>query len=156
MAAPKKNQFALGNKGGRPPIYETADLLEDKISQYFDDCVKDKESPTITGLTLFLGFSCINSLYDQCQRGDEFSGIIKRARLAVAHSYEKNLDTFKYGGAIFALTNIDKDNWKNAKTTDITSGGEKLTNTIDLSKLSDETLKLIESDILKSNKSGDL
>lgn len=154
MAAPKKNLYALGNNGGRPPHYKTAEELEKKVIEYFDKCVEDKEMPTVTAMALFLGFSSLTSFYDYSHRAEEFSNVIKRARLCVAVGYEKNLDSFKYGGAIFALTNIDKDNWKNAKSTDITSGGEKINNSIDLSKLSDETLAAIEADITSRSKEG--
>lgn len=145
MPAPKHNLFALGNRGGKPPIYKTEEELESKISAYFQYCVDNKEMPMVTTLTIFLGFSHINSLYDQRKRSEEFSGLINRALLCVMAGYERNLDTFKYGGAIFALTNMDKDNWKNAKTTDITTGGEKLTNNIDLKKFTPEELDLLES-----------
>lgn len=153
MAAPKNNLYALGNNGGRPPHYETPEALEEKAIAYFDLCLIEKSKPTITGIALYLGFNSLSSMFDYSKR-EEFSAIIRRIRLVVANGYEQGLDTFKYGGAIFALTNIDKDNWKNAKSTDITTGGEKLnSSSIDLSKLSDDTLAAIERDIAQSSKS---
>lgn len=105
MAAPKGNKFALGNTGGRPPIFNNPQELIDSCKKYFDDCDKDNEKATVTGLTLALGFSSRSSLDDYEDKGDEFSYIIKRAKLVVENSYELNGQTID----IFALKNMG---WK--------------------------------------------
>lgn len=108
MAAPKHNLYALGNNGGRPKIYENPEDLEKKCEEYFVWCIDNKVNLTITGLGLFLGFSSRNTIDEYAQR-KEFSSIIKRAKFVVENSYEQSLDTFKYGGAVFALKNMG---WK--------------------------------------------
>lgn len=115
---------------GRPLEYETVDELQAKIDEYFDNIkgefhfeaapvetdedegkdikVWDRypEPPTITGLTLFLGFESRQSFYDYKNK-TEFSYTIKRARLKVENSYELFLIQSKNPtGAIFALKNL--------------------------------------------------
>lgn len=91
---------------GRPPHFDTPDKLQELVDDYFYQLEQIKESPTITGLAFHLGFASRNSLYDYEGR-DEFSGIIKKARLRVEMGYEKKLHG-KYPpiGAIFALKNM--------------------------------------------------
>lgn len=123
MAAPKGNQYAIGNKGGRPPVFKSAPALVKKINEYFEYikgeyksekkgrktisiCIREPEPATITGLTLFIGFANRQSLYDYEENNNEYSGIIKRARARVEHEYEKNLSSDKPTGSIFALKNM--------------------------------------------------
>jgi hypothetical protein len=116
MAAPKYNLYALGNSGGRPPHYKTPEELHQKIVEYFDFCVSNKENITITGLALFLGFSSRTSFTDYLNRSEEFSNIIKRARMSVEKAYENNLHGFAWAGAAFALRNINGQDWKEETT----------------------------------------
>lgn len=43
MAAPEGNQNALGNNGGRPPIYTDAEKLEENVIEYFTWCKGEYE-----------------------------------------------------------------------------------------------------------------
>lgn len=108
MAAPHGNKYALGNTGGRPPVFETPDDLIKEVNAYFAYCVDKGEKVTITGLTLYLGFSSRSSLDDYANKGEEFSYIIKRSKLAVENSYESNGQTID----IFALKNMG---WKDSQ-----------------------------------------
>jgi len=143
---------------GRPAIFETVEELQAKIDEYFiwlrgdfqevekrdedDDPYTDRvysrypEDPTITGLALFLGFESRQSIYDYEKNG-EFSYTIKRARLYVENSYEKDLRSKHSTGAIFALKNFG---WADKTEIDHTSKGQSL-NGKDLSKLTDEELR---------------
>lgn len=112
MAAAKQNKYALGNNGGRPATYETPDALIEQVVGYFDYCNTKKEKATVTGLTLYLGFSSRASLDDYTKRSDEFSYIIKRAKLAVENSYELSGQSFD----IFALKNMG---WKDKTETEM-------------------------------------
>ena len=116
MAAPKFNLFALGNNGGRPKVFQTAIELEQACSAYFQWCIDNKEVITITGLCLYLSISR-TTLHRWADKEidteqEVFSNIINRAIAVVENSYEKKLDTFTFGGAIFALKNINKKYWK--------------------------------------------
>lgn len=125
MAAPKGNKYALGNNGGRPPIYNTPDDLEDKCLEYFNYCISEKEKPTITGLTLYLGFSDRSSLKDYIDK-KEFTHIVKRAKLTVEHSYEMSGTTFD----MFALKNMG---WKDQHEVDHTTKGDRINTTTNIS-----------------------
>lgn len=120
MPAPEGNQYALGNKGGAPPRFETAEALLQKVEEYFEWCKgelntdpekamaykRNPEPLTVTGLALFLGFESRQSLYDY-EKNDVFSYIIKHARLKVENAYEINLQTSRNpAGSIFALKNM--------------------------------------------------
>ena len=114
MAAPKGNIFALGNKGGQPPKYKSAEELEKAITEYFEDKgpVYDDDGsfirynpPTVTGLALFLGFFSRQSMYDYGEK-KEYSYIMKRARACIENHYENSLNNNSSTGAIFALKNM--------------------------------------------------
>jgi hypothetical protein len=99
---------------GRPPLFNSPEDLQDAIQQYFDYC-KPKieggelkslgESVTITGLALYLGFESRQSFYDY-EKHEQYSYIIKKARLKVENEYEKNLFSKNPAGSIFALKNM--------------------------------------------------
>lgn len=122
MPALKGNKYAIGNNGGRPPIYNNPKQLAKKVDEYFiyikgeyrlekkgrrvnKVCDREEEPATITGLTLYLGFSSRKSLEDY-EGMEEFSTIIKRARARVEYEYEKSLHKQSPAGAIFALKNM--------------------------------------------------
>ena len=118
MPAPKRNLYALGNNGGRPRKFETPELLEAKCLEYFEACVTDKMIITITGLCLYLGIHR-DTLNGWRKEKNEYSDIIKRAITCVLVAYETKLDSFTFGGAIFALKNIDKENWKDKTESEV-------------------------------------
>ena len=116
LSAPKGNNYALGNKGGRPAKYKKPADLDKKINQYFESCYEKIRSGktinkilrrplSITGLCLYLGFSGKDSFYDYEKR-QEFSNCIKRARLAIENFYEERLSSTTPTGSIFALKNF--------------------------------------------------
>lgn len=121
MPAPKGNQYAIGNKGGQPPLYSCAEDLENKIIEYFDYCNENNEPLTVTGLALFLGFESRQSLYDY-KKKNVYSYIIKRATLVIENGYEKNLHGDKNTGSIFALKNMG---WIDTHKVDTTTETER-------------------------------
>lgn len=116
MPAPKHNLFALGHHFGRPKAYSTAEDLHNECKAYFDWCIEAKEVITISGLCLYLEISRTTLMRWKNGEIDNneqvFSNVITRAIGIVENAYEKKLDTFTFGGAIFALKNINKEYWK--------------------------------------------
>ena len=116
MGAPKHNLYALGHHYGRPTVFETAKELDKECFDYFQWCVDNKEVITISGLQLFLNIS--HTTKDRWLNGEidtqteDFSAILDRAIGAVENAYEKKLDTFTFGGAVFALKNLRRKHWK--------------------------------------------
>lgn len=125
MAAPKGNQYALGNKGGREPFYKTPEQMEEAIEAYFVSTSKI----TINGLALHLGFMDRQSLFDY-EKKEEFTCLIKTARSRVQEYYEENLLSKNPTGAIFALKNMG---WTDRQ--DINYQGETR---VDITNLSEE------------------
>jgi len=144
MGAPKGNKNALGNDGGRPPIYSNPEDLQKKVDEYFeylkgeshieqrqfkdedgtinifDETVWDRppEHATITGLIIYIGFDSRSTFYEYKDKV-EFSHIIKIASLKVEHEYEKAIRADKIPtGAIFALKNMG---WSDRQTIDTTT-----------------------------------
>ncbi len=115
MAAPKGNKFALGlTTNGRPPTFATPEDLEKKCNEYLVYCVENEEKPTITGMTLFVGF-CSRASWDDYDKRQDFSYIVKRAKMTIENSYEVSGGTFD----IFALKNMG---WKDK--TEVEMGGD--------------------------------
>jgi hypothetical protein len=110
MAAPKGNNYAIGNNGGRPPLYSDPETLAQTVDEYF----KDNPKVTISGLALYLGFESRQSFYDYEEK-EEFSYIVKRSRLFVEMTYEERLAGNNCTGSIFALKNMG---WKDKTEVD--------------------------------------
>lgn len=126
MAAPKGNQYAKGNNGGRPPKYKTADEMQKAIDKYFEDCKGIKalddegkpiytkygylyeiepEPPTMSGLAIAIGFLDRSSLLDYGNK-EEFSLTIRAAKARVERYAETRLyDKDGANGAKFNLSN---------------------------------------------------
>lgn len=135
MPAPKGNQYAIGNNGGRPPHYKDPESLGKRIDAYFEyvkgeeatkqvmtfDPVtkiselksvtywkREPERPMRTALVLFLGFSSFSALDEYEKRSDEFLVMIQRAKMRVAMNYEQMLTDGRGAarGSIFVLQNM--------------------------------------------------
>jgi hypothetical protein len=112
----------IGN--GRPLRYGSADEMQVKINEYFASCwsdqtttIKDKSGKetsktilvqirpyTVAGLALSLGFCNRKALFDYNKK-DEFSNIIKNARLLIETNVEELLLKGGGSGPIFWLKN---------------------------------------------------
>jgi hypothetical protein len=110
---------------GRPCICNTPEELQIAIDEYFLKGMPLKKVivgppnnrretliavPSISGLSLYCGFSNRASFYDY-EKKPEFTHTIKKARSRIEQHYEELLQTGLGSGAIFALKNfgwIDK------------------------------------------------
>jgi len=116
--------------GGRPPIYDEeneSDILKVKelCEDYFTtvNTSDNEKPPTVTGLTLHLGFADKSSLYDYAKK-PKFSHSIKRALTGIEQFHEESIaEGDKCTGNIFALKNMG---WHDTVKTDVTTGGEKI------------------------------
>lgn len=124
-----------GSKGGRPPMYNTAEEMQVKIDEYFESCkgepiynelgqpILDKNMQpillgkrplTITGLALALGFTSRQALLNY-QAKDEFVDTIMRAKAKVeCYAEERLYDKDGANGAKFSLAN-NFDGWREKK-----------------------------------------
>jgi hypothetical protein len=145
MAAPKGNKNAVGNEGGRPLIHTDPQKVDSLIEDYFNWIQGEKEEkviteegkepytiqvwkrhsepPTVTGLSLHLGFNSKSTLYDYSEKV-EFSNSIKRAILMIEKHHEIQVAMGdKCTGNIFVLKNFG---WKDSQSIDHTTKGEAM------------------------------
>jgi len=104
---------------GRPLKFETVEVLQRKIDDYF--AVTDKEEVTITGLAIHLDTSR-ETLMDYEEK-DGFSDAVKKAKDRVQLEYELDLRRKGRSGDIFALKNFG---WTDRQELDHTSDGERI------------------------------
>lgn len=94
----------MERKGGRPKKYTEVEIMQQKINNYFEECNKDNEPYTVTGLCLALDI-CRDTLAEYA-KNEEFSDTIKKAKLKVENYLEKHLITdSSTTGIIFNLKN---------------------------------------------------
>lgn len=105
---------------GRPLKFETVEILQSKIDEYFAN--EAEELWTITGLALAL--DTFRSVLIDYQEREEFTYAIKRAKEKVQNAYERDLRRKGRSGDIFALKNFG---WRDDQNVDHTTGGEKIT-----------------------------
>ncbi|NFN94919.1 hypothetical protein FDB28_12655 [Clostridium botulinum] len=103
---------------GRPAKYDNPEEMQNIINEYFKECEKSEEIPTVTGLAFSLDIDRNTLLrYENNQENDwlknfddsvkaEFSRTIKRAKRYIESNYENALfSNGKTVGAIFTLKN---------------------------------------------------
>lgn len=90
--------------GGRPPKYKTAEEMQEKIDKYFEQCDKDNDPYTITGIAIALDIDR-KTLLNYSDK-EEFFPTIKKAKLRVENYLEKRLvKNSNVTGIIFNLKN---------------------------------------------------
>ena len=125
------NRSMSENKVGRPPMYKSAEEIQEKIDAYFKKCegeplvidgvvatdkygepiIVGKKPLTVTGLALALGFNSRQSLLNY-QDKEEFMDTIMRAKAVVEQYAEERLfDKDGANGAKFSLAN-NFEGWK--------------------------------------------
>jgi hypothetical protein len=105
---------------GRPPIYNSVEEIMPLLEAWAERIKSKEEVPTVTGLTLALGFADKSTLYDYAKK-EEFSHPIKRALTIVELGYETALKDSNAAGSIFALKNMG---WKDKSDLNHTNNGQ--------------------------------
>ena len=94
-------------KRGPKPKYTDAEVLQQKIDEYFDE---NKVTPTVSGLAYHLGFTSRKPLSEGYIEGkednEEIGNTLRRAKLRIAIHYEEALQTKYAQGPIFMLKNL--------------------------------------------------
>jgi len=109
------------NKGGRPPLYTSADDLEVLIDEYFktDAFIGEGDNrmyaPTMSGLAFHLDMDRKTLL--NYSKKEEFFPTIKRARSKVGVALEQRLYGNNVTGIIFNLKN--NFDWQDKKISEI-------------------------------------
>jgi len=131
------------NLGGRPRMFNTVEEMQVLIDRYFQDCKKDNEPLTITGLALALGFTSRQAVMNYegftDNNGRMFLDTIKTAKLRIENAYEKRNIENGRGGDIFALKQFDWTDKQEIKH----SGEMNLNNKTIYAEMSDEELRKV-------------
>lgn len=126
---------------GRPPIWDDPEAFAKAVDDYFDSHC---QTPTWSGLALYLGFESRKSLHDYGLK-EGFSYPIKKALLRIEGIYEENLHKGNPAGSIFALKNFG---WTDKQEIDQkTEISGTIKQEIDYTKLSDAALREIASQV---------
>ena len=107
--------------GGRPVKWKTPEEMQVVIDDYFDYCNRAEEKPippTVTGLAIALDMTR-RTLLDYCEKSDEFSHTINRAKTKVEAYIERRLYEPNATGCIFNLKN--NFGWKDKTESEIST-----------------------------------
>lgn len=159
--------------GGRPPLFDNADDLIEKITEFFDYVKgeshtedrtitrKDKETkeeiqetiqievwdrlPEQPNITNLALFLGFESRqsFYDYANNEEFSYTIKRARLVIENHYEDHLLTASATGAIFALKNFGWEDKSKVEQTGKDGAPIQVERKINFDELTDEQLDAI-------------
>ena len=91
--------------GGQPHKFKRAQDLEKACENYFKRMTKDKQNPTIAGLSLYLGYADRQSIRDIVgnEIRPQYSCVLKRALLVIKHFHELRMTQQNSTGSIFML-----------------------------------------------------
>jgi len=90
---------------GCPPKYKTVEELTAAGEAYFEECRKNDEPITVTGLCLALGFNSREALLNY-QGKAAFNNAVKRLKLVCQNYAEKHIYKGNPAGPIFSLKNF--------------------------------------------------
>lgn len=111
-------------KTGRKLKYQSVELMQSRIDEYFNLIQDHEDVPTVAGLALHLGFVARSTLKDYQER-PRFSAVVKRALTRIERELERRLYSGKPPiGLIFGLKN--NFGWQDKHDVDLTSAGQKL------------------------------
>jgi len=125
MPAPKGNKYAVGNNGGRPRKFESADEVYEKGLAYINGMLEQEKHLTFTGLCIALGV--VKETFNDYESGkydtdnEEFSSPLKDLKQRIENYAELKLFGNNPTGAIFALKNYG---WKDKQEIDTNVSGE--------------------------------
>jgi len=77
---PTKVESTVKSKAGAPAFYKTPEDLQEKIDEIVEAYPKKNMHLNVYLLAVELGFKSPSSLWDYCNRSDEFSTIIERTK----------------------------------------------------------------------------
>jgi len=107
---------------GRPRKFTDAEIMQEKIDKYFQDCDERKAKYTVPGLARALGFLSRMSVWEYGKH-PEFADTIKGALLVMEQQRAEDLLTENNPvGKIFDLKNNFK--WKDQTGLDVSGGLE--------------------------------
>ena len=89
----------MAHPGGRPLVFESVEVLENKINDYFKVCDEIGEPYTITGLADHLEVTR-QTLLNYTNKDTEFFVTIKKAKTKIERQYEMRALRGEYNSAV--------------------------------------------------------
>lgn len=126
VVALQGNQNAVGNEGGRERRYQDHAEFDALVEAYFKDCDTNGKKPTLSGISLHLGFSDKETFGSYAAVSFEFARTINKARMRIEENRHQLLvakDTFT-PGIIFDLKN--NHGWKDKSEVELTGNVAQL------------------------------
>lgn len=98
--------------GGRPRDYDDPEVFAKRVEEYFTETAGEEKKPTLSGISLYLGFSDRETFSNYAGYGDEFSRTVNRAKMRIEdHRHQMLVDKNAFTpGIIFDLKN--NHGWK--------------------------------------------
>lgn len=122
---------------GRPLKFNSVDELEQKIKDYYQDCIDRSKPLTIAGLACYLDVDR-HTIYNYENKSDEFFHTIKKAREYILADLEERLMTESKIGQIFIAKQYG---YRDKTEVEATNTNLNLNQEVDLSRLKDEELE---------------
>ncbi len=113
------------NSVGRPKMFQSVEIMQEKIDEYFKDCKESKEPLCITGLCIAL--SCDRVTLLNYSKDEEFFSTIKKAKLLCENYAEKQL--YKGRNVVGSIFNL-KNNYGWREKTEVEHSGDIRTGNI--------------------------
>lgn len=109
---------------GRPPKFNSPEELQEKLEQYFNQCIENNKMPTKGGLALYLDTT--RETLSDYEKKEEFSDAIKVSYQIIEDAWVQKLSGQAVTGTIFYLKNAFSRDWRDKTEQDVTSGGESI------------------------------
>lgn len=121
MAAPKGNQFAVGNSG-RAKQFASPEELQELINNYYQECKEDKVPLTIEGLCDVLDCERMTLLnYEKTEGYEEFFYTIKKAKLKVQRDKMERALSGKANAAFSIFDLVNNTDYENVQKVENTN-----------------------------------
>lgn len=88
---------------GRPRHYQDAEAFDERVEAYFAFCEDKGKMPTLSGISLHLGFCDRETFANYAEEGGDFARTVKRAKLRIEDDRNQRLAMAACTGVIFDL-----------------------------------------------------
>lgn len=109
-------------KKGKPPIFKTEEEFKAAVEKYRGYCEESGKMPNVAGFASYVGMGR-ETYYDYAKR---YPHTKKGFEAFLEDVWVQRLSSNSPTGAIFYLKNAFREDYKDRKETDITSGGKPI------------------------------
>lgn len=106
--------------GGRPPKWESPEILQQKVDEFFDLINKGEEMPSVVGLACYLGVHKQTLL--NYQEKDDYKDIVNTAKQRIEKMFTARAYSGQIPAPIFIFTAKNHYDYKDSQ--DLNHGGQ--------------------------------